>query len=192
MITKARTLVIHGAGEGAHREDAVLADFVRRQAQDPSDVAYPRLEGIERYSAGWAVIRGELETALANISDGGQVVAHSAGGAALLKFLSEGGPRPRLSGLFLIAMPYIGREDGWASDDFYLDDGFAERLADCGDIRLYHSRDDDIVPVHHIDLYAAKLPQAAVRILDGYGHQFSSRPFRELADDLAIQTGARR
>jgi pimeloyl-ACP methyl ester carboxylesterase len=44
-------------------------------------------------------------------------------------------------------------------------------------IFLYQSRDDEVVPFEHLTKYAAKLPQAVVRELDGRGHQ--------LGDDLS-------
>jgi hypothetical protein len=192
MATKARILVVQGGGRGAYEEDKPLAEFVRSLMQDRDAVAYPRLEGLELEWTDWPLIRRELEAALASLAENGQVVAHSFGGTALLKFLSEGPARPRIKGLFLIAAPYMCEDGAWSSSEFAVDDDFATRLPDCGDIRLYHSRDDDIVPVRHVDLYAAKLPQAAVRVLDGYGHQFTSRPFRELAQDLALNAGADR
>ncbi len=190
MATKARILVVQGGGRGAYEEDAPLADFVRGLVQDPSTVAYPRLEGLELEWTDWPLIRRELEAALANLAEDGQIIAHSFGGTALLKHLSEGGATRRIKGLFLVAVPYMCKDGDWSSSDFAVDDDFATQLPDCGDIRLYHSRDDDIVPVRHVDLYAAKLRQATVRVLDGHCHQFSSGPFRELAEDLALQMGA--
>lgn len=186
MAGTARILVIQGGGRGAYAEDMPLADFVRGLVPDPAAVSYPRLEGLELEWTDWQLIRRELEAALAGLADGGQVVAHSFGGTALLKLLSEAVTAPRINGLFLIAVPYMCEDGDWSSSDFAVCDDFATGLSDCGDIRLYHSKDDDIVPVDHVNLYAAKLPQAAVHILDGHGHQFTSRPFRELAEDLAL------
>jgi uncharacterized protein len=192
MPRTARILVIQGGGRGAYEEDVPLADFVRGLVPDPVAVAYPRLEGLELEWTDWPLIRHELKAALAGLADGGQVVAHSFGGTALLKLLSEAATLPKINGLFLIAVPYMCEDGDWRSADFAVDNDFATRLPDCGEIRLYHSRDDDIVPVDHVNLYAAKLPRAAVRILDGHGHQFTSRPFRELAADLASCAGAAR
>jgi pimeloyl-ACP methyl ester carboxylesterase len=98
--------------------------------------------------------------------------------------LSEGAETPRIGALFLIATPYKGKDGEWGGDDFAIDADFADRLAEYGEIRLYHSEDDEFVPVDHVRRYGSKLPQAKVSILNGYGHQFSSKPFRELAEDL--------
>ena len=182
MASKAKILFVQGAGEGAYEEDKPLADFVRGQAKDPSEVAFPKIEGLERLD--WQRARQELDAALSNIADNGQVVAHSLGGAAILKLLSEAGKARPIKGLFLIATPYKCKDGEWGTDDFALDNDFAVRMADCGNIRLYHSRDDEFVPTDHVHRYGEKLKQAKVSVLDGYGHQFSSKPFQELADDL--------
>jgi uncharacterized protein len=185
MAEKARILVVHGGGAGAHREDAALADFIRTQVAYPARVAYPKLEGLERIE--WPRLQHELRAPLSGLAEDGQVIAHSLGGAAILKLLSEDGKARSVQGLYLLAAPYVCRDGQWGTGDFAIENDFAAHLPDCGDIRLYHSRDDEIVPVGDVHLYAEKLTQATVRVLDGYGHQFSSRPFRELAEDLTRQ-----
>jgi uncharacterized protein len=192
MAETARILLIQGGGRGAYEEDAPLADFLHQQVPDPAQVAYPKLESLELEWTDWPLMRQELEAALSAIAENGQVVAHSFGGAALLKFLSVGGKARPIKGLFLVAVPYMCADGAWGGGDFAIDNDFAARLPDCGGIHIYHSRDDDIVPVSHAHLYAAKLPQAKLRLLDGYGHQFCARPFGELAADLAAKAEADR
>ncbi len=51
---------------------------------------------------------------------------------------------------------------------------FATKLPAIPRIFLFHSRDDEVVPFAHLALYAAKLPQATIRITDGRGHQFGN------------------
>ncbi len=181
-MKETRTLFIQGAGEGAYDEDSALADFLRSLEDDPGDLAYPKIEGLEMID--WAKTRKELSDALADLVDGGCVVAHSLGGAAILKLLSEQPDAARIGGLFLVATPYKVTDGEWGTDEFAIDLDFAGRLPDCGTIRLYHSRDDEFVPVDHIDRYGEKLPGAVASVLNGYGHQFSSKPFRELAEDI--------
>ena len=160
---KSKILFVQGAGEGAYEEDKPLADYVRSIA---TDVAYPRIDGLERIN--WSSARKELAAALSGLEEGGTVVAHSLGGAAILKLLSEGAETPRIGALFLIATPYKAKDGEWGGDDFALDTDFADHLHDCGDIKLYHSEDDEFVPVDHVQRYGAKLPQAEVTVLDGY------------------------
>jgi hypothetical protein len=60
---------------------------------------------------------------------------------------------------------------------------FAAMLPAIPRIFLYHSRDDEVVPFAHRMLYAAKLPQATIRELDGRGHQFGN-DLAEVAEDI--------
>ena len=182
MTANVKILVIHGAGEGSYEYDEPLANFVRGQLDDPMQLAYPKFEGLER--GDWSQIQQELTAALSNLADDGQIIGHSLGGAAILKLLSEQNHPRRINGLFLVAIPYICKDGEWAMEDLSVDNDFADHLPDCGDIRLYHSRDDDIVPFNHVHLYAEKLKQATVTVVDGHGHQFASKPFLELAKDL--------
>jgi uncharacterized protein len=55
-----------------------------------------------------------------------------------------------------------------------LREDFAAKLPRGTPVFLYHGRDDEIVPFAHLALYAEKLPQAAVRELDGHGHQIEN------------------
>ncbi|MEO1090559.1 MAG: alpha/beta hydrolase [Pseudomonadota bacterium] len=183
-MTKSKILVVHGAGEGAHEEDAPLAGFVRSLADDPASVAYPEIKGLETLN--WSLAATELKAAITNRAEGCKLVAHSLGGAAVLKLLSQGIRAPRIGGLFLIATPYKCKDGEWGSDDFALENDFADRLPDVGTIYLYHGGDDDCVPVDHVERYAKKLKHAQVRVVDGQGHQFTSRRFDELATDLRV------
>lgn len=182
-MTQPKILFVQGAGEGAHREDAPLAGFVRSLTQNPAAVAYPEITGLETLK--WSLAATELKAAITDLAEGGSLVAHSLGGAAVLKLLSQGLRAPRIGGLFLVATPYKCKDGEWGNDDFALENEFADRLTDVGTIYLYHSRDDEFVPVDHIERYAKKITRAEVRVVDGQGHQFTSRRFDELANDLS-------
>jgi hypothetical protein len=99
------------------------------------------------------------------------VVAHSVGGAAGLRLLSAG-LDPKLRHLFLLAPPYNGADGEWGDDDFSFPADIARRLPKDLPITLWHSRDDEIIPVASADRYRQKLSHAQVILLDGYGHQF--------------------
>lgn len=176
-------IVVQGAGEGAYDEDAPLAEYVRGVVEDPASVAYPKIKGLEELD--WSQAELELKSALNGLSEGGIVIAHSLGGAAILKLLSSGADHPRIDGLFLIATPYKCKDGEWGTDDFALENDFGARLPKIGTLHLYHGRDDDFVPLAHIERYAQKLPQAHVEVVDGQGHQFTEKSFTELKRDLA-------
>lgn len=176
-----KILFIQGAGEGAFDEDKLLADAIRNQQGSGAGFHYPKLEGLEKID--WAVAAKELSNALSKLEAGGIVIAHSLGGAALLKLLSEHPEIADISSLYLIATPYKVKDGEWGTDDFAIDLDFASRLPHCA-IRLFHSRDDEFVPFEHLQRYGDKLPNATLIGLDGYGHQFSPKPFNELFEML--------
>jgi len=64
---------------------------------------------------------------------------------------------------------------------------FASRLGNVP-LFLYQSRDDQVVPVAHLEHYRRALPHATVRVLDGRGHEFDQPTFPELAADIRSVT----
>jgi predicted alpha/beta hydrolase family esterase len=88
-----------------------------------------------------------------------------------------------IAGLFLLATPYWGADQFWKWDEAQLAKDVAAKLQSIPRIFLYHSRDDETVPFAHLALYAAKLPQATIRVVDGRGHQFGN-DLAEVAEDI--------
>lgn len=178
---KQAVLFIHGAGQGAYEEDRLLAASLQNALGSAYEVRYPKMlnEDSPEYADWKAQITAELET----LDDEVILVGHSVGGSVLLKYLSEGQVEQPIAGLFLIAAPYWGEDDFWSWDEVQLPPDVAAKLAYIPRIFLYHSRDDEIVPFAHLALYAAKLPQAAIREADGRGHQFGN-DLAEVAEDI--------
>jgi pimeloyl-ACP methyl ester carboxylesterase len=92
----------------------------------------------------------------------------------MLKLLSSG-VDPQLKHLFLLAPPYNGADGEWGDSDFGFAADFAKRLPNGLPVTLYHSEDDEVIPVESAYRYAEKLPSAMLVILDGYGHQFTGK-----------------
>lgn len=113
----------------------------------------------------------------------GEVIltGHSLGSSVLLKYLSEEGCENPIAGLFLIATPFWSKNS--QVDQFVLREEFASTLPAIPQIFLYHSQDDDVVPVTHLAYYAEQLPKAIVRQLQGYGHLFRGG-MPKLVDDI--------
>jgi predicted alpha/beta hydrolase family esterase len=65
-----------------------------------------------------------------------------------------------------------------------LPSGYAERLSQLPRLVFYHSRNDDEVPVSHVDRYAAALPTAIVRKVDGRGHLFDHGNVADIVEDI--------
>jgi serine hydrolase len=170
---KRQILFIQGGGAGAHKADGLLVAALRRALGSAYDLRYPTMphESDPDYQQ-WKTSIGKEMAALA---DGAIIIGHSLGASFLLKYLSEEKVGKIMAGLFLIATPYWGGH-GWRYEGYdrvALREDFAAKLPRGAPVFLYHGRDDEIVPFAHLALYAEKLPQAAVRELDGRGHQLN-------------------
>jgi predicted alpha/beta hydrolase family esterase len=174
-------LFIHGGGEGAYEEDGLLVTSLQNALGAAYAVRYPKMPLEE--SAGYSDWKTQIAKELAGLDNEVTLVAHSVGGSILLKYLSEEQVGKSVDGLFLLASPYFGGDENWNYPEMNLPQDFATKLPVIPQIFLYHSRDDEVVPFTHLALYAAKLPQAAVRIFDGRGHQLGN-DLTEVAEDL--------
>lgn len=182
-----KVLVIQGAGEGAHDEDKALADYVKTALGSRYTLTYPEFHGLENVA--YEPWREQIGAELERLGDDGIIVAHSLGGSALLKYLSEEQAVHRIAGLFLVAPPYKGRDGEWATDDFAMDADAASGLAAAIPMFIYHSEDDEWVPFSHLSQWAAKLPGIVSREFDDRGHSFTGKAFVELIADIKALHG---
>jgi predicted alpha/beta hydrolase family esterase len=168
---KKNILFIQGGGEGAYKEDELLATSLKDALGAEYHVFYPKMpdEANPEDNAWMAQIAKEL----AELDGEVILVGHSAGGAVLLKYLLKKSVAKPIAGIFLIAIPHWGPEDE-EGEEYPLQEGFASQLPKGVPIFLYHSRDDEWVPFAHLEIYAEKIPQATVRKFDGRGHQFNN------------------
>jgi predicted alpha/beta hydrolase family esterase len=178
---KKHVLFIHGAGEGAYEEDQRLAASLQNALGTAYDVRYPKMP--EEDSSTYADWKAPIERELALVDDEVFLVGHSVGGSVLAKYLSEGRIDKSVAGLFLLAAPYWNGEGIWTWDEVRLPEDVAAKLASIRRIVLVHSRDDEVVPFAHVELYAASLPQATLRAVDGRGHQFGN-DLADVAEDI--------
>ncbi len=93
-----QVLFIHGGGEGSYAEDKALADFLRTTLDSEYALTYPKFMGLENLN--YATWKEQVGSELNHLDAGGIIVAHSLGGAALLKYLSEESHELNISGLF--------------------------------------------------------------------------------------------
>jgi hypothetical protein len=162
-------LFVHGGGDDAYNWDRKVADRLQTALGSKPHLDVPKFAGLETLD--WPATKRDLGHALRALPSGAVVVAHSVGGAAGLRLLSAG-LDPKLRHLFLLAPPYNGADGEWGDDDFSFPADIARRLPKDLPITLWHSRDDEIIPVASADRYRQKLSHAQVILLDGYGHQF--------------------
>ena len=163
-------LFIHGAGN-QHRPEGSgkLVAYLQQQLGSDYEVLAPDMPDPEHpmYQA-W---RNQIEQELGKLNADALLIGHSLGGSMLLKSLAEGVYQRPIAGLFLVAVPYWGKQD-WALE-YAVPDNFASHLPPIRHLFLYHSRSDEGVPFSHLWRYQEQLPQATVRVLEGKQHSFT-------------------
>ncbi|WP_164670724.1 RBBP9/YdeN family alpha/beta hydrolase [Virgibacillus doumboii] len=183
---KKQILFIHSAGpQGMHEGSSDLIAYLQKNLGDKCNLLYPEMPDPEdpKYRP-W---KEQLEREIALLDNEVILIGHSLGAAVLLKYLSEEKFRPSISGLFLIASPYWGKDNDWQFEEFTLADNFTENLPKISQLVIYHSRNDEIVPFAHLEHYAKALPQAVTHVVEGADHAFSSG-LPELVDDIKHMT----
>jgi predicted alpha/beta hydrolase family esterase len=168
-----QVLFLQGGGDDAYAADAALAASLRQQLGDTYTVHYPAMadEGNPTYE-NW---KQGIEDTLASIDGPVILVGHSLGSSMALKYFAETTVQQEFAGIFLLATPYWGGDDGWRYDGYeelVLPEDLADKLPTGAPVFLYHCRDDAVVPFAHLALYEALLPQASVRQPETGGHQF--------------------
>ncbi|MGS1096389.1 methyltransferase domain-containing protein (plasmid) [Aquamicrobium terrae] len=172
-----QVLLIQGAGEGAHMDDAKLAESLRSKLGQNYQVRYPAMpdEADADYEVWKSVIQQEVE----DMGERAVLVGHSIGASVLIRMFADRCPKPTIAGMFLIAGPFWHDHEFWRWDEAALPEDYP------GDVPLflYHGENDEFVPVSHLDIYAKALPQATVRRLPGRNHQLND-DMTEVARDI--------
>jgi uncharacterized protein len=185
-MTTISVLFIQGGGQGAHFEDAPLANALKQALGPKYGVRFPRMPGeADPKVASW---KEKIASELSRIPGQVILVAHSIGGSILLRYLSEEKVEKRIAGVFLLAAPSWD-EDRWNFDDLKLPREIAEKLAAIPRLFFYHGRDDDVVPFAHLALHGARIPRAITRAVDRGGHQFGN-DLTGVATDIRGNDGA--
>lgn len=129
--------------------------------------------------AEWKII---FKKWFALVDDDVILVGHSLGGIFLAKYLSEETVAKRIKATFLVAAPN-NHVVGDSLTDFILPNSLDGLAHQAGQLYLYHSHDDAIVPFSNFERYASMLPHAKTRIFDNRGH-FFDETVPELIDDI--------
>lgn len=120
---------------------------------------------------------------LITILDGTVVfIGHSLGGIFLAKYLSENNYPKKIKATFLVAAPF-NTENEHPLVDFIISRDLSMFAGQGGDIFLYHSKDDEVVPYSNVLSYQQALPGAYVRIFEDRQH-FKQTEFPEIVDDI--------
>lgn len=119
------------------------------------------------------------------LEDGAILIGHSLGGVFLARYLSESVFPKKIAATMLVAAPYFeGRlRDGTRGEDFVAPDSLESFARQGGEIFLYHSEDDPVVPFSELAKYQAALPSATARVFKDRKH-FNQPDFPELVADI--------
>lgn len=129
----------------------------------------------------WAVIFSKL---LEAVNDGVILVGHSLGAVFMVKFLSENKVDRVIDKTILLATPYSSEGiNGEKLHSFERGEDSSIFTEQAGDIFMYHSTDDFLVPYSHFEQYAELLPRAIFRSFPNKNH-FLVEKVDELIKDI--------
>jgi len=166
-------LFLHGAGEGAYKEDSLLAQRLQRELGTGYTVSCPELP--DEANAPYELWKQRVEKEIHGMQEPVILVGHSIGGSHLAKIMTEVQADKPVAGIFLLEAPFWGGE-GWHYEGYKeieIPEESFSKLPKGAKIFIYHTRDDEIVPFDHLALYAKHIPQAVVREIATGGHQLA-------------------
>lgn len=108
------------------------------------------------------------------------LIGHSLGGVFLAKYLAENQFPKKIKAVFLVGAIYDKDSEGYGVASFALPTNLNLRTET---IRLYHSKDDPVVPFSALEQYKKALPNAQTRVFEDRGH-LNQEEFPELAQDI--------
>jgi len=162
-----------GPGEGSSR----FADRLGEELEAEYEIRFPLLPdtATDPHYEPW---RDRLGEELEPLEGKVIVFGHSLGGSVALKYCAERGFDEKVAGLVSVATPYWGTSD-W-EEEWALPEGWPAEGPQLPPTILFHSRDDEVIPFAHLDLYAKRLPDAEVHPLDGRGHLYDRGDLSEI------------
>jgi predicted alpha/beta hydrolase family esterase len=176
-----QVVFIRGAGDGAYEEDAKLAASLQDTLGATYKVRYPQMPDDDAPNSAWLQ---QIDKEIAAIKSEVILVGHSFGSCVLLKYLAENNVEHPIAGIFLMATPFWGGEEGWQYEGFRLAEDFSDHLPGDIPLFLYHNRDDPVVPFAHLAIYTAQLPQAIIHQGASGGHQFDDNSLKQVVLDI--------
>jgi len=127
----------------------------------------------------WAIVFTKI---LKKLNSNPILVGHSLGAVFLVKYLAVHKVPKKIKATLLIAPPYNDEPDEHLGS-FTPPKNLSNLSQQGGQIIIYHSKDDPVVPFMHLRQYQEALPNALIRIFAKRGH-FNQRTFPELIRDL--------
>jgi predicted alpha/beta hydrolase family esterase len=171
-------LVVHSAGpQGPGQGSEPLVRRLREELGGKFEVLFPAMPGTEEepHYESW---RDRLSAELDALEGKLIIFGHSLGGSVALKYCAEVGFEEKVAGVVSAATPYWGTSD-W-EEEWALPVGWPAEGPQLPPTVLFHSLDDDELPFSTLERYAERLPDAAIRPLDGCGHLYDRGDLSEI------------
>lgn len=111
------------------------------------------------------------------------LLGHSLGAIFLAKYLAENKVPKKILGTILIAAPYDTEDADYSLADFIVPTDLSLLAAQGGQISLYHSEDDPVVPFVDLAKYSKALPSARTVIFTDRKH-FNQTEFPEVIQNI--------
>ena len=110
------------------------------------------------------------------------LIGHSLGGIFLAKYLSENDYPKKIKATFLVAAPY-NTENEHPLVDFIISKDLSRFAKQGGEIFIYQSKDDEVVPFSNVLNYQVALPKVHIKIFENKQH-FNQNEFPEIVEDI--------
>lgn len=174
------TVLLHGAGAESY---SVVRDRrsaqIRKRCGSNAKMIVPALPNPE--SPSYEAWSRHIARTLADSGPVAVLVAHSVAGSIVLKLLAETAIAEWPQEIHVLAAPFwCGLDHDWQVDEFRLPTPVPEPLRRFRRLYFYHGNADGVVPISHLDEYAAVFPEARVRRLPDQGHMFENGAFEWL------------
>lgn len=199
MSVKQQVLVIHGGTTFDTHEDYLQflkgdkleieklkprqdwKNSLQDRLGEDFDVFQPRMpNGTNAQYSEWSIWFEKITKLL---DDDSIFVGHSLGGVFLAKYLSENKLPKSIKALFLVAAPFNDEDIDESLASFRISNSLELCEQQVQNIYLYHSKDDEVVPFHHVNLYNEALPEATIVTFEDRGH-FKQPEFPEIVEDI--------
>ncbi|MEK7607523.1 MAG: alpha/beta hydrolase, partial [Patescibacteria group bacterium] len=116
------------------------------------------------------------------IENGVIFIGHSLGGIFLAKYLSENKFPKKIRATMLVTAPHSEKFEHSVAD-FVLPKKLKQFEKQGGEIFLYYSQDDQVVPFSNMKSYQKDLPKAHTQIFKDRGH-FRQEEFPEIIEQI--------
>ncbi len=156
-------------------------DSLQSDLGDGFEILQPRMpNGTNAEYNEWRIW---FEKIMEQVDDDIILIGHSLGGVFLAKYLLENKATKMIKALFLLASPFHDENLDESLGSFRLHVSLERVSEQAEQIYVYHSRDDEVVPFGHAELYHKELPNAQLRTFTDRGH-FKVEELPELIEDV--------